>query len=329
VAKINLRDDPPDPPADWNTILYFILGTIGFYLLSGPITYFFSMEFWPNTDTESEDFRSLYYRYYVNTTYISFGAFLFFIVMYCVGFAFVEVVNLQNYRGDPFMSRDGSYKDIKQQLWMAALMFACAGMVTLRQKYDLSEYCKPPTPINETTSMMSPFPRPYTIESGFPYMNHTALELSETPIHHLFASIDKMDYLNSHVKANPDCHAYSASEVFKYNYLVWVLAFFVGLQFTHLDNGIFQQLTLDWNIMKNWPPILWAIFLGLVLLIGTIVVYTLFLYYTIGYLSSYLTLLSTIVSVFSGLIYWYNLFGYTLHVHHWFLGAFMQVFMCY
>lgn len=89
-----MRDDPPDPPADWNTILYFILGTIGFYLLSGPITYFFSMEFWPNTDTESEDFRSLYYRFYVNTTYISFGAFLFFIVMYCVGFAFVEVVNL-------------------------------------------------------------------------------------------------------------------------------------------------------------------------------------------------------------------------------------------
>lgn len=47
-----------------------------------------------------------------------------------------------------------------------------------------------------------------------------------------------MDYLNSHVKANPDCHDYSVSSVFKYNYLVWVLAFFVGLQFTHLDNGI-------------------------------------------------------------------------------------------
>lgn len=93
VAKINLRDDP-DPPTDWNTILYFILGTIGFYLLSGPITYLFSMEIWPNTDTGSADFKSVYYRYYVNTTYISFGVFLFFIVMYCVGFAFVEVVNL-------------------------------------------------------------------------------------------------------------------------------------------------------------------------------------------------------------------------------------------
>jgi len=49
----------------------------------------------------------------VNTTYISFGTFLFFIGMYIIGFTFVEVVNLQNYRKDPFMSRDGSYKDIK------------------------------------------------------------------------------------------------------------------------------------------------------------------------------------------------------------------------
>ena len=174
----------------------------------------------------------------MNTTYYSVGAFAFFIVMYAVGFAFVEVVNLQNYRGDPFMSRDGSYKDINKQVWMAALMFIVAGVVTIRAKMDLSEYCVPPTPINETTSMISPFPKPYKIESGFPYMNHTALQLSEVPIHHLFASIDKMDYLHTRLKATPDCHEYTVDEVFNYNYLVWVLAFFVGLQFTHLDNGI-------------------------------------------------------------------------------------------
>ncbi len=52
--------------------------------------------------------------------------------MYIIGFTFVEVVNLQNYRNDPFMGRDGSYKDIKGHLIMAALMFAVAGMVTVR-----------------------------------------------------------------------------------------------------------------------------------------------------------------------------------------------------
>ena len=38
-----------------------------------------------------------------------------------------------------------------------------------------------------------------------------------------------MDYLNTHVKYNPDCHDYSTFEVFKYNYFIWVLAYFVGL----------------------------------------------------------------------------------------------------
>jgi len=38
-------------------------------------------------------------------------------------------------------------------------------------------------------------------------------------------------------------------EVFKYNMLWWNLAFFVGLNFTHLDKGPFQKLELDWKII--------------------------------------------------------------------------------
>jgi hypothetical protein len=75
--------------------------------------------------------------------------------------------------------------------------------------------------------------------------------------------------------------------------------------------------------------VLWVIFLGLILLFVTIVSYIFFLYYSIGYLSAYITGLLTFFATFSFLIYWYNMFGYTLHVHHWFLGAFMQCVMCY
>lgn len=248
--------------------------------------------------------------------------------MYIIGFTFVEVVNLQNYRKDPFMSRDGSYKDIKMQVMMAVGMFALAGMVTLRQKNDLSEYCKPPVPpINET--LAGDFFLPQTVmESGFPKMNMTAAMLSDKPLHHIFASIDRMDYLTKHL-TEPECHSYSSWEIFKYNYLIWVAAYFVGLQFTHLDNGIFQQLTLDWNVMKDWPMILWIIFLGLVILVATIVVYILFLYSSIGYLDAYITGISTFVGVFIFLYKWYSLLGYNLHVHHWFLGAALQAVMCY
>ena len=97
------------------------------------------------------------------------------------------------------MSRDGSYKDIKMQMMMAVGMFALAGMVTLRQKNDLSEYCKPPVPpINET--LAGNFFLPQTVmESGFPKMNMTAVMLSDKPLHHIFASIDRMDYLTKHL----------------------------------------------------------------------------------------------------------------------------------
>jgi hypothetical protein len=55
----------------------------------------------------------------------------------------------------------------------------------------------------------------------------------------LFKSITAKNYLSGDLvgKVDPVCREYTASEVFKYNYLVWGLAFFLGLQFTHLDDG--------------------------------------------------------------------------------------------
>lgn len=127
----------------------------------------------------------------------------------------------------------------------------------------------------------------------------------------------------------PECHLYSARELFNYNYFIWTLAYFVGLQFTHLDNGILSQLTLDWNVMKNWPWYMWLIFSGLILLLTSIVTYIFYLYYLIGYLSSYLTFLAGAVAVLSFFAKYYSLWGYHLHIHHWFLGAFVQGFLCY
>ena len=74
---------------------------------------------------------------------------------------------------------------------------------------------------------------------------------------------------------------------------------------------------------------MWVIFSGLVLLIGSIVTYIFYLYYMIGYLSSYLTLLSGAIGLISISAKWYSLWGYHLHIHHWFLGAFVQAFLCY
>lgn len=139
------------------------------------------------------------------------------------------------------MSRDGSYKDIKFHLLMAVGMFAVAGMVTFRQQQDLSEYCKPippPIPPNETLAGDYYFSHNLTLGQSLSKLNMTAAMLSEKPLIQIFASIDRMDYLTKHL-AEPECKQYTAWQIFKYNYFIWVACFFIGLQFTHLDNGIF------------------------------------------------------------------------------------------
>lgn len=68
----------------------------------------------------------------MNTTYVSIGSMVFYLVMNGVGFAFVEIVNLRNERGNPFIGRDGTYKDIKWALIIAGIIFAFSGVVTLR-----------------------------------------------------------------------------------------------------------------------------------------------------------------------------------------------------
>lgn len=68
----------------------------------------------------------------VNTTYVSVGSLVFYLVMNGVGFAFVEIVNLQNERGNPFIDRYGSYNSIKWALIIAGIIFGFSGVVTLR-----------------------------------------------------------------------------------------------------------------------------------------------------------------------------------------------------
>jgi hypothetical protein len=135
-----------------------------------------------------------------------------------------------------------------------------------------------------------------------------------------------MNYLNRDY--TPGCHEYSGPEVFHYNYFIWTVAFFIGLQFTHADVGFMQQFTLDWSVMKNWPWWMWCIFVGLLLLIFSILAYLFFLYYTIGFLTIYLGLLVAVIGAFAGITFLLRK-NYNLHFHHYVLGMFVMTFSCY
>lgn len=130
-----------EDPTDWKLIFYFIAGTVLYYLGSAPIAYIVnSVE---NYNTESPLFNHLFYRYYVNTMYFPLAQLIFYVSMMMIGFSFVVVVNLQNQRASPFMSRDGSFKDIKWTFFYAFVFFFASGLVVLMQKEDLEGYCNP------------------------------------------------------------------------------------------------------------------------------------------------------------------------------------------
>jgi hypothetical protein len=95
-----------------------------------------------------------------------------------------------------------------------------------------------------------------------------------------------------------------------------------------LDVGIFQQFTLDWNDMKNWPWFLWVLFIGLICLIGFIFSFLFYQYYMIGYFSTYVFLIGGAITLIKlrG-----KMLGpeYQLHIHHYFLGFFVSSMICY
>lgn len=74
-----------------------------------------------------------------------------------------------------------------------------------------------------------------------------------------------------------------------FNY-IFAVVFIIGCNFTHADQYPFNQITLEWEIMKNWTWFLWGVF-GLVMaFIFTNIAYLLFLFYQSGCLWEYILL---------------------------------------
>jgi len=117
----------------------------------------------------------MYYRYYVNTSYFPFAQLFFYVCMFAIGFSFVVVVNLGNNRPNPFMSSNGTYKDIKWTMVYAFAFFLASGIVVLKQREDLDSYCHKDHIANN-----------HHLERGLqgsPMINHEAAKMLEMPLH--------------------------------------------------------------------------------------------------------------------------------------------------
>lgn len=114
-------------------------------------------------------------------------------------------------------------------------------------------------------------------------------------------------------------------QVFYYNYFVWTMAFFLGLQFTHADQGIMRQFTLDWHQMQKWDFALWVIFIVMIVMLLYIAIVVVSTYIRIGVLKYYIVWTIILLLLF-GLR---SIGAADVHFHHYVMAAFVVSFVCY
>ena len=149
--------------------------------------YFIPYDF--NTDINI--FGDVYYRYYVWSNYLPISQIFFYLVANMVGFVFINVVNLANTRKNPFIGGNGGYKDFKILMATAVAFFFISGIVILRQKYDMINYCEANNDISS-----GDFTNPLNDKTVIPNeIDHATAAEMERPLAKMFYTIDKMNYL--------------------------------------------------------------------------------------------------------------------------------------
>lgn len=135
-------------------------------------------------------------------------------LMLVAGFTFVNVSNLNGERSSVFMSRDGSFKDIKGLIKLGAILFFIAPIVFLRGKHDLDGYCQ----VEQTLSS------PDVLEDRSSIITILEKILSE----YIFVP-----------PSEPTCQTYNKHQLWNWNYYFFVW-FILGCNFTHFDQAPFN-----------------------------------------------------------------------------------------
>ena len=104
--------------------------------------------------------------------------------------------------------------------------------------------------------------------------------------------------------------------------MVW---FILGCNFTHFDQPPFTEMTLEWEIMKNWPKFLWYAFGSIITFVFVNLAYLFYMYYLSGQIWEYIALT---IGLFGFIIIKTYVLRDThkLHLHHYTFGL---IVLCY
>lgn len=192
---------------------YMLVGTLIFYVLS-LIPLAISL-FIPDYDLGSSFFEYWVYRgdtFY--TTWLPLGVAFYYWIMLLIGFVFVNLVNLQNERKNPFLDSHYEYTSfIQTALLVGPALYFVTSMVELRGPHDLTSWCKEDTTYKAVGNAPQPMQSATDAIIGF-VEAVLALDFSS---------------LKSAANYGGECKIYSKTEVALYNYFVWTTGFFLGL----------------------------------------------------------------------------------------------------
>ena len=107
----------------------------------------------------------------------------------------------------------------------------------------------------------------------------------------------------------------------------WNLAFIVGLNFTHLDNGPLKHLTLDPADIADWGKGMWMLALSLLLLIAAILFVICSSYIRLGIFEYYILYAVFLFSVMVWNTQRNAKKGRYVHIHHYTLGLILMSFI--
>ncbi|CDW87216.1 UNKNOWN [Stylonychia lemnae] len=314
APKVKEESDDDSYSTIIKNILYFSFGSALYFYLCSPIAHFVSKHF-TTINTGVNFIDNIYYRYYVHTKFLPLQQWAYYSIMLATGFMFINLVNLKNIRGNPFLGFNNSYYHFKYTIFLSFALFLTSGIVVFRQSHDLASYC-------EHNSQIDPF----IVNPVDP--KQTDIDV-HAPLFKIFMTIEKMNYTRPYsILDKPDCYIYSDDEVFDYNYHIWTFAFLLGLQFTHLQVGFMKNFSLSWDIMKTWPLILWLVFFSFIGFMIYIFTYLFYLYAQINLLYNYVGCIGIIVG---GIWLRGKQLGpkAVLHIHHYFIGIVSCMLICY
>ena len=236
----------------WGEAWFFIIGSI-FYI--GLLSYVaFLVTKIPDYDTKSPIYKKIFSRDNHYTTVFSFGKFVLWMTLVISGFAFVNQVNLMNQRRSLFRGRDGTYRDFIILVLLSVILYFFAPIIALRSRHDMQR----------DLQFSGLFKNELPIENHYPgCKGHTACAepfpiLPPLPeyLRFLIREFSLFFYQLDFPIAPNWCYLYTDYEIVFHN-SCFIIAFWLGMNYTHLDFPPFSQFGFTVERIKNYTWLGW------------------------------------------------------------------------